>query len=66
MKSIGNPVENSVKYQWKSVGNPVEISLLFKWSSIKIPVQIQKEFQWNKNENKLESSSNSIKIYAYQ
>ena len=26
-KSIGNPVEISMKYQWKSIGNPVEIQL---------------------------------------
>ena len=45
-KSIGNPVEISMKYQWKSIGNPVGI----QWNTNESPLEIQFKFDRNFNE----------------
>jgi hypothetical protein len=43
MKLIQNPVEISMKYQWKSSGNQVVISMKCQWKYIGNPVKTHLE-----------------------
>jgi hypothetical protein len=55
LKSIRNPVEISMKYQWKSIGNQVEILMKYQWKSVGISnLEIQLKFNQNSNELPME------------
>ena len=48
-KSIGYPVEISIKFKWKSIGNPVEnnkIQMEVHWKSSWNLIATSMEYQW--------------------